>query len=72
MSTAFTFNVSIVHINGTVVNMAYHHGDLRNALLDAATTLLDDAGPTGLTLRAAARAAGVSSGAPYRHFTDRA
>ncbi len=52
--------------------MAYHHGDLRNALLDAATTLLDDAGPTGLTLRAAARAAGVSSGAPYRHFTDRA
>lgn len=52
--------------------MAYHHGDLRNALIEAATALLDEDGPAGLTLRAAARRAGVSSAAPYRHFADRA
>jgi AcrR family transcriptional regulator len=50
---------------------AYHHGDLESALVDAAVTLLRKGGPEALTLRAVARAAGVSQTAPYRHFTDR-
>ena len=49
----------------------YHHGDLRQALLDAALPLLRKGGPEALTLRAVARAAGVSQTAPYRHFADR-
>ena len=50
----------------------YHHGDLRRALLEAALAILRERGPEGLTLRAVARAAGVSQTAPYRHFADRA
>ena len=49
----------------------YHHGDLKRALLDAAVTLLRTEGVEALTLRAVARAAGVSPTAPYRHFADR-
>lgn len=49
----------------------YHHGDLRRALLDAALALVEKEGPQGLTLRAAARMAGVSQAAPYRHFKDK-
>ncbi|MEN6543248.1 helix-turn-helix domain-containing protein [Parvibaculum sp.] len=48
----------------------YHHGDLRHALLEAAMTLIDIRGPEALTLRAAARRAGVSEAAPYRHFAN--
>src|SRR5690349_14111931 len=50
---------------------AYHHGDLRQALIQSALQLLRDEGPEALTLRAVARAAGVSQTAPYRHFADR-
>ncbi len=50
---------------------AYHHGDLRAALVRAAGALLDASGPDGLTLREAARRAGVSHAAPYRHFPSR-
>jgi AcrR family transcriptional regulator len=50
---------------------AYHHGDLRRALVEAATTLLDRHGPLDVTLRGAARAAGVSQAAPYRHFASK-
>jgi AcrR family transcriptional regulator len=50
---------------------AYHHGDLRRALLDATLHLVEQHGPQGFTLRAAARAAGVSPGAPYHHFDDK-
>jgi AcrR family transcriptional regulator len=49
----------------------YHHGDLRDALLTAATEMLSETGPRGLSLREAARRAGVSTGAPYRHFKDK-
>lgn len=49
----------------------YHHGDLRAALLRAAGRLLERQGPAALSLRAAARRAGVSHNAPYRHFQDR-
>ncbi|MFC4496056.1 TetR/AcrR family transcriptional regulator [Streptomyces ovatisporus] len=47
---------------------AYHHGDLRNALIDAATGLARDGGPEAVVLRAAARRVGVSPTAAYRHF----
>ncbi|MBX3183052.1 MAG: TetR/AcrR family transcriptional regulator [Polyangiaceae bacterium] len=49
----------------------YHHGDLRRALLDAALELILERGAEGFTLRAAARAAGVSDAAPYHHFSDK-
>lgn len=48
----------------------YHHGDLKRALLDAAMTLVDIRGREALTLREAARRAGVSEAAPYRHFAN--
>ena len=49
---------------------AYHHGDLRNALLDAARTILEEESLSALSLRAVARKAGVSHAAPYRHFPN--
>jgi AcrR family transcriptional regulator len=49
----------------------YHHGDLRRALIDAARRLLENEGPTALSLRAVAREAGVSPAAPYHHFKDK-
>jgi AcrR family transcriptional regulator len=50
--------------------VAYHHGDLREALLVAAETLLREGGPAAVTLRACARRAGVSHAAPQHHFRD--
>lgn len=50
---------------------AYHHGDLKTALLEAGIALLAREGLDGLTLRAVARAAGVSHAAPYHHFADK-
>jgi AcrR family transcriptional regulator len=49
----------------------YHHGDLRAACLRAAKELLEQDGAAGLSVRAVARRAGVSPGAPYRHYADR-
>jgi len=49
---------------------SYHHGDLPNALADAATEMARAGGPDAIVLRAAARAAGVSAAAAYRHFAD--
>src|SRR5947199_6325390 len=49
---------------------SYHHGDLHDALLRAAETVLERDGVQGLTLRAAAREAGVSHAAPTHHFGD--
>lgn len=49
----------------------YHHGDLRGALLRAAQDMLDEGGPAAVGLREAARRAGVSPTAPYRHFADK-
>jgi len=51
---------------------AYHHGDLRRALLDAALRLIDTQGLQALSVREVARRAGVTHGAPYHHFADRA
>lgn len=49
----------------------YHHGNLREALIQAALDLIGDKGPAGFTFAEAARSAGVSAAAPYRHFRDR-
>lgn len=50
---------------------SYHHGNLREALIEAALQLIREKGPAGFTIAEAARAAGVSPAAPYRHFRDR-
>jgi AcrR family transcriptional regulator len=49
----------------------YHHGNLREALIRAALDLIAQKGPGGFTFADAARWAGVSSAAPYRHYRDR-
>jgi len=51
--------------------MTYHHGQLRDALVDAALALARADGPEAVVLRAASREAGVSHNAGYRHFADR-
>src|SRR5271163_3368051 len=48
----------------------YHHGNLREALIDATLELISAKGPAGFTIAEAARLAGVSPAAPYRHFRD--
>jgi AcrR family transcriptional regulator len=48
-----------------------HHGDLRNALEQAALDLVDERGAHGFTLAEASRRAGVSVAAPYKHFADK-
>jgi AcrR family transcriptional regulator len=50
---------------------AYHHGDLRTALIDAGLELTRAGGPEALTIREATRRVGVSPNAAYRHFADR-
>ncbi len=52
-------------------NAPYHHGDLRAALMSAALSLVEEHGVKGLALSDAARMAGVSVAAPYRHFKDK-
>jgi len=49
----------------------YHHGNLREALLQGAVRVIAEAGPAAFTLREVARRAGVSHNAPYRHFRDK-
>jgi AcrR family transcriptional regulator len=55
----------------TTAAKPYHHGDLRRVLIDAALQLVGEGGPDGLSVREAARRAGVSPGAPFRHFPNR-
>jgi AcrR family transcriptional regulator len=50
---------------------SYHHGDLKNALIQAGIEILSKEGVNGLSLRKVARKAGVSHAAPYAHFTDK-
>jgi AcrR family transcriptional regulator len=50
---------------------AYHHGNLKQALIDATIELIEAKGPTGFTVSEAAKQAGVSGAAPYRHFKGR-
>ena len=57
--------------DGKQKRRGYHHGNLREALIDTALSLISEKGPAGFTIAEAARAAGVSPAAPYRHFKDR-
>ncbi|WP_445493118.1 TetR/AcrR family transcriptional regulator [Rhodopseudomonas sp. RCAM05734] len=50
---------------------AYHHGDLRRVLIEAALRLVEEGGPDAVSVREAARRSGVSPGAPFRHFPTR-
>ena len=50
---------------------SYHHGNLREALVEAARRLIAERGLGGFAFAELARAAGVSPAAPYRHFRDR-
>ncbi|MEH6361450.1 MAG: TetR/AcrR family transcriptional regulator [Amylibacter sp.] len=49
----------------------YHHGNLKQALIEATIKLIEEKGPTGFTILQAAKQAGVSAAAPYRHFKGR-
>jgi AcrR family transcriptional regulator len=59
------------HRDGRGGRRGYHHGNLREALIAAALDLIAQKGPAGFTFAEAARQAGVSPAAPYRHFRDR-
>ncbi|MBY5931755.1 TetR/AcrR family transcriptional regulator [Tateyamaria omphalii] len=50
----------------------YHHGDLRAHLIETVRILVEEKGADGFSISEAARRAGVSSAAPYKHFSDRA
>ncbi|MDA3889114.1 MAG: TetR/AcrR family transcriptional regulator [Allgaiera sp.] len=54
-----------------MAKQGYHHGNLRQALVDAALALINEKGPQGFTLSEAAKAAGVTPAAVYRHFAGR-
>ena len=54
-----------------MIKSTYHHGDLANALLDAALALVEHDGAEAVSLRELAQSLGVSRAAPYRHFADR-
>lgn len=79
MYTTFTSNVNGVYTGGVIklqsimpsAKKAYHHGDLREALLERGERMLEREGVAGLSLRKLGRELGVSPGAPYRHFEDK-
>jgi AcrR family transcriptional regulator len=50
---------------------SYHHGNLKQALVDATLVLIEAKGPQGFTMAETAKAAGVSPAAPYRHFSGK-
>ena len=54
-----------------VIKAAYHHKDLRNALIDEVIAMLDERGSADLTMRELARRLGVTHTAPYAHFADK-
>gem|GEM_PF-32351 len=67
-------HVKTVHMSWSRNNpgsRGYHHGNLKEALIRAALELIAQKGPAGFTFAEAARSAGVSPAAPYRHFRDR-
>src|SRR5262249_15048852 len=58
------------HVTRRLPADRYHHGDLRNALIDAATALAREGGPDAIVLREVARRVGVSAAAAYHHFAS--
>ena len=79
MYTSFTCDVNSVYTATMIkllstmpeIKKAYHHGDLRDSLLEAGERMLEREGPAGLSLRKLGRELGVTPGAPYRHFEDK-
>lgn len=68
----FTCEVHGVNIRTVIPSKApYHHGDLRNALVDAGLVLIEEVGVEAFSLREVAREVGVSANAAYRHFEDK-
>lgn len=63
--------VKIDFYTGTMASSSYHHGDLKNALINAGVAILAEEGVGGLGLRNVARKAGVSHSALYAHFADK-
>src|ERR1700709_2099096 len=61
----------MITVSTSGAKKSYHHGDLRDALIGAALEILEEGGLAALSLREAARRAGVSPMAPYRHFADK-
>jgi AcrR family transcriptional regulator len=61
----------LAHFPFVLKERAYHHGNLKTELLNAALKLISETGPQAFTLREVARRAGVSHNAPYRHFRDK-
>ncbi|HEU5007809.1 MAG TPA: TetR/AcrR family transcriptional regulator [Jatrophihabitantaceae bacterium] len=57
-------------VKAVEASRGYHHGNLRDALIDAGVDLARSGGPNAVLLRAVSRAAGVSHNAAYRHFAD--
>lgn len=55
----------------SVSKKAYHHGDLRAALIEATRQLVEEKGPDSFSVSEACRRAGVSTAAPYKHFKDK-
>jgi AcrR family transcriptional regulator len=58
----------VLMVSSATAKRGYHHGDLRNALAEAAARLAQTGGPEKVTVRAAARSVGVTPTAAYRHF----
>jgi AcrR family transcriptional regulator len=73
MTDAFDKPVAAIHAPGTVAEErpSYHHGRLREAMIEATIELVEEIGPEQVTMREAARRAGVSSAAPFRHFANK-
>ena len=80
--TVTLFSVNVVHFimrrcaDRKDASMAkqtksFHHGDLKQALMDATLQLVGSVGPRGFTLNEASRQAGVAKSAPYKHFRDK-
>src|SRR5271167_202611 len=71
VSATWIYRFEMLEKRQTKRGASYHHGDLRAALVQAARTILETQGLATLSLRGAARAAGVSPAAPYHHFPDK-
>jgi AcrR family transcriptional regulator len=69
--TRVAYEVDTVNMLDADSSHPYHHGRLRDALVDAGLELARAEGPDAVVLRAATRSAGVSHSAAYRHFADR-
>jgi len=65
------WTVSTLGYAAGVTTAAYHHGNLRAALVETGLAMARESGPDGVALREVARRVGVSHNAAYRHFADR-